>query len=155
MNTKTYNYFSYYYCESLKKQRKMSIIQKLKDSTIPSVYSAAASLGLFYVLVDNNLTMKVPFGNMQLPVYAAVGGASFIGSELGMLLTDYVAPKVPMIKDFEGVEKTILPAALAGASSWIVMKTLISSETDFKQAFIIGAGGNMIGQTLYDNMKMN
>lgn len=132
----------------------MSILQKLKNATIPSVYSSVASLGLYYVLVDSNLTMQVPFGNMQLPVWAAVGGASFIGAEIGMLATEFIAPKIPLIKDFEGIEMTVVPAALAGLSSWLVMRTLISSDVHLRDSIIIGAGGNLIGQTLYDNMRI-
>lgn len=130
----------------------MSIIQKLKDATVPSIYSSVASLGLYYVLVDSNLSASVPLGNMVVPTWAAVGTASFLGSELGSLATEFVAPKIPMLKDFEGLEKTALPAALAGLSTWLVMRTLISPETDMKNAVIIGAGGNLIGQSLYNNM---
>ena len=130
----------------------MSIIQKLKDATIPSIYSSVASLGLYYVLVDGNLTMKVPFANTELPIYGAILGASFIGSEVGSLATEFVAPKIPLIKDFEGVEQMVIPAALSGLSTYLAMRMLISSETDFKQAMLIGAGGNLIGQNIY-NMK--
>lgn len=130
----------------------MSIIQKLKDATVPSIYSSVASLGLYYVMVDGNLTMKVPFALTELPIYGAILGSSFIGSEIGSLATEFVAPKIPLVKDFEGLEMMAVPAALSGLSTWLAMKMLISSETEFKQAFIIGAGGNLIGQNIY-NMK--
>lgn len=132
----------------------MSIIQKLKNATIPSIYSSAASLGLYYVLIDNNLSMQVPLGNMLVPAWAAVSVSSFIGAEIGSLATEFIAPKVPMFKDFEGIEKTVIPAGLAGLSTFLVMRTLISSEIHMRDSIIIGAGGNLIGQTLYDNMKV-
>lgn len=131
----------------------MSIIQKLKNATVPSVYSSIASLGLYYVLVDNDLNVQVPLGNMVVPAWAAVGVSSFIGAEIGSLATEFVAPKIPMLKDFEGVEKTVVPAALAGLSTYLVMKTLVSPDIHMRDSIIIGAGGNLIGQTLYDNMQ--
>lgn len=128
----------------------MSIAQKLKDSTIPSIYSAASSLALFYIFVDGNLTMNVPFANTSLPIYGAVGASSFIGSEIGHLTTDFALGKIPIIKDFEGIEKNVVPAALSGLATWAIMKTLISGETEFKSAFLVGAGGSIIGNNLYN-----
>lgn len=131
----------------------MSILQKLKNATIPSIYTSVASVGLYYVLIDNNLNHQVPFANMQLPTWAAVGAASFLGSEIGSLVTEFVAPKIPLVKNFEGIEMAIIPAAVSGLSTWLVMKTLISPDTEFKNAFLIGAGGGLAGQTLYDSMN--
>lgn len=127
----------------------MSIIQKLKDATIPSLYASAASVGLYYVLIDKDISSKVPFMNQTIPVWAAVAGSSFIGGEIGSLLTEYVGPKIPMLQ--EGGE-IIIPPAMAGISTWLAMRTLISENTEFKNAFLIGAGGNFIGDTIYARM---
>ena len=131
----------------------MSIVQKLKNATIPSIYSSVASLGLYYALVDNNLSLQVPLGNQMVPAWAAVSASAFIGAEIGSLATEFIAPKIPLVKDFEGIEMTVVPAALAGVSTWLVMKTLISPEINIRDSIIVGAGGNLIGQTLYNNMK--
>lgn len=131
----------------------MSIIQKLKDATIPSVYSSVASLGLYYVLIDGNLSMSIPFANTTLPAYGAILGASFIGAEVGSLATEFVAPKIPVLKDFQGVESMVVPATMAGLSTFLAMRMLISPETELKQSFIIGAGGSLIGQNLYNMAK--
>lgn len=126
------------------------MLQKLKDATIPSLYSSAASLGLYYVMVDSNMTMQIPFANMSLPVWGAIGAASFIGAELGNLATEFVAPKIPVIENFESIEKVVVPASLSGLGTYIVMRTLISAETDLKQSFLIGAGGSLVGGALYN-----
>lgn len=131
----------------------MSILQKLKDATVPSIYSSVASVGLFYVLIDSNIGSSIAIGNMAVPIWAAVAGSGFIGAEIGNLLTDFVGDKIPILDNFESVQKTIVPAGLAGLSTWFVMRTLISPDVHMRDSIIIGAGGNLIGQTLYDNMQ--
>lgn len=128
----------------------MSILEKLKDASIPSLYASGASLALYYFMIDSNISMKVPVGNMEVPIWAAIGGASFIGSEIGNLATEFIIPRIPVLKDFEIVEKTLVPAALSGLSSFLVMRTLISPDVVFKDSFIIGAGGQLIGSNLYN-----
>lgn len=133
----------------------MSIIQKLKNATIPSIFSAGASLGIYYIAVDSNLSGDVPFAGTTLPTWAAVGGASFLGAEVGQILTDLVGNKIPLLDRFEGIEKAIIPPIMSGLSTFGVMKGLISSETDFKTALIVGAGGDLIGKYAYAAMYGN
>jgi hypothetical protein len=127
----------------------MSIIQKIKNATVPSVFSAGASLGIYYVLIDGNLSMEVPFANMQLPIWAAVGGASFIGAELSSLVTEFVVPKIPVIKDLSSEISAIVPPVVSGLSTYAVMRGLISEQTEFKNSFLIGAGGDLVGKYAY------
>lgn len=127
----------------------MSILQKLKDSTIPSAFSAVAGVGVYYLLVDGDLTSSVPFANMNLPVWGAVAGSVFIGSEVGELLNSFVVPKIPYIKDLTDETSMVIPPVSAGLSTYLAMRLLISSETEFKNSFIIGAGANLVGQLAY------
>ena len=127
----------------------MSILEKLKDATIPSVFSAGAAVGLFYVFVDKNLSIDIPFANTNLPLWAAIGGASFIGAELGQLGTEFLGPKIPMMEKFEGVEKAVIPPVMSGLATYLSIRTLISENTDFMRAFLIGSGGDILGKYAY------
>lgn len=128
----------------------MSIIEKLKDATIPSLFAGVASVGVYYILIDGSLTAQVPFMNTTIPVYGAIAGATFVGAEIGELITQSgLLNNIPMIKDVQGIERGVLSPVTSGLGTWLAMRTLISPETDFKNAFIIGAGGDFVGKYAY------
>lgn len=127
----------------------MSIVQKLKDATVPSALAAVAGVGIYYVMTGQNLNDKIPFATTMLPEWAAVGGAVFIGAEVGSLLTEFVGNKLG------GGEyiSMIVPPALSGLSVYGVMSQLISADTTFSGAFIVGAGGDIAGKYIYGMMN--
>lgn len=123
----------------------MSIVQKLKDATIPSVYAAVAGVGIYYLTINQNLGDKVPFANTLLPEWAAIGGSVFLGAELGSILTEFVGPKIGAGE----LADKVLPPVMTGASVYLVMSQLISENTNMGAAFLVGAGADVAGKYVY------
>jgi hypothetical protein len=127
----------------------MSIIEKIKSTTVPSLFTAAASVGVFYFVVDDQLTIDIPFAGAMLPAGVVVAASAFIGNTIGNIASDFVAPHLPL-ESLQGLEKTLLPASMAGLGTYAAMALLVSTEIKFMDTFIVGGGGSLIGQQLYN-----
>lgn len=131
----------------------MSIVSKLKEATIPSLYSGVASTALYYAFIDNDMGEQIPFLNMNIPTWAGIAATSFIGSEVGHLLDEFVVEKIPVLKDSSILENNVAPALLAGLGTYGAMALTVSKNTSLPQALMLGAGGSLIGNGLYSRMK--
>lgn len=131
----------------------MSIVSKLKEATIPSIYSGIASTAIYYTFIDNDMSAQIPFLNTSIPTWAGIAGTSFIGSEIGHLLDEFVIEKIPVLKDNSILENNVAPALLAGLGTYGTMMLTISKDTSLSQALMVGAGGSLIGNGLYSRMK--
>lgn len=124
----------------------MTILNKLREATIPSLYAAAGSVGLYYFMVDSDLTRTAEILNVDVPTWVAVSLAVFTGAEIGALIDEFVIPKIPVLKEFKTEEAFILPALGAGLGTIATMMLLVSDQSNPAQAFILGTGGAVIGQ---------
>ena len=127
----------------------MNTMEKIKASIVPSLFTGAAATLLYYGLVDRDLTSSIPFGPIDLPVFAAVGGAAAIGDLAGEVTTEFVLPHFQKNQFLLGMEDKIVPPVLSGLGTYAVMSTLISGGTSFMYSFGIGAGGAVAGKYVY------
>lgn len=130
----------------------MTTLDKLKKSVVPSLFAGGVSVGLTYLLYDKNLMMPVPFGPLEVPAFVAIGGSCTIGNMAGEVLTEFVLPMIPKNESFQKYEEAIIPPVLAGASTYLAMKFLISDNANFQNSFVIGAGGSVVGSRIYGMM---
>jgi hypothetical protein len=127
-------------------------MDKIRDTLAPAALTAVVASALYYVGIDHDIHSPVEIGGMQIPTWAAISGASGIGSVVGNALTQYVTPYVPVIKDFEGMEAMAVPAVLSGLSTYGVSHFLISSEAHFFNSFALGAGSELVSKAIYQNL---
>lgn len=134
---------------------KESIVEKLKNVFVPSLFAGAASAGLYYLLIDHDISTDVPFAGMDVPVWAAVAGSSAIGTMIGEVASEFITPMITKSETLQGLEHTVLPPALAGLGSYLAFRFLVSDQTSITNALIIGAGGSVVGgyvsNTMYGN----
>ena len=126
-----------------------STLEKLKKVFVPSVFAGAASVGVYYLLVDSDLSASVPFGGMNLPVWGAVAGSVTLGNMVGEVASEFITPMITKNMTFAKVEDAILPPALAGLGSYLAFRLLVSDQTSLVNAVIIGAGGSVAGKYVY------
>lgn len=132
----------------------MSTLDKIKNTLVPSAFAGAASVGIYYFLFDKEaIGITVPFGPLEVPAWAALGGSVALGNMAGEILTDYVLPMIPKNENFQKYESTIIPPVLSGLASFGIMRTLVSPSTEFQTAFIVGAGGSVAGNYVYGMWK--
>ena len=124
----------------------MSVVQKIKDATIPSVYAGVAGVGLYYLFIDNNLSAQTFILGKEVPTWAAISTSVFVGAQAGGVLTEFAIPKIPVLKDMEGSLANILPAVTAGLSTFGAMYLLNSDQVPLGTAFALGAGSDVIGK---------
>jgi len=130
----------------------MSVLQKLKDATVPSAMTGLLSVPLYYFFISKDVMENIPIGGMEIPVWGAIGGSVFVGSEIGALLSEYVAPKIPVIKDLQSESNMLVPAISSGVGAIAAFNLLISSNTNNMQAFALGAGSNVVSQLVYSKL---
>lgn len=123
--------------------------QRLKNLFVPSLFTAGASVGVYKFLIDEDISTKINFVGQEIPIWGVVFATSLIGNMAGELINDMVGPKLKNYQLLAGAEDIIVPPLLTGASTFGVMKFLVSNQTDFKNAMIVGAGGSFIGNYVY------
>ena len=128
----------------------MSTTDKIKEEAIPALFAGGVAMGVGYYLGAQNFNVNVPlFGSTNAAlVLGATAGAGHLG---GAIATDYVLPKLQGSTYFEGEDK-IVPPALAGLSTYAVMKVLINPDVDLSYAVGLGAGSSAAGIYTYDMM---
>ena len=127
----------------------LSIVDKLKNALIPSAFAGAASVGVYYIIAGQDLSGTVPFASFEVPIWGAVAGSSALGTLGGEILTEFVLPMIPKNQEFAQIEEHVIPPVAAGLTTYAAMNLLVSSNTSFINAFIIGSGGSVGGKYLY------
>jgi hypothetical protein len=130
----------------------MSIAEKLKNSTVPSLYTAAIGTGLYYTMIDNDLSSQLPFFGATIPTWVGVSLSTGLGSTVGHVLNEFVISKIPALKDDGLLEKDIAPALISGLATYGVMTTAISKDTSLAQGVLLGSVSSLAGNALYKRM---
>ena len=123
-----------------------TVMEKIKDELIPSLASGAvgAIASSFFLGVD--LTMKLNVANMNLPAWAAIGGTITAADMIAYFSKDFVLEKIPVLKNYGGLEEMILPPALTGAATFMLFKTAISSDVSLTNSLLLGGGSSIAGR---------
>lgn len=124
-------------------------LEKLKNSLVPSLFAGVAGVGIYYFLYDHDLMTQIPFAGIEVPVSLAVGGSVMLGNMAGEILTQYVLPLIPKNENVQPYEEYIIPPLVAAASSYLVMRTLVSEDTHILPALVTGGSGSYIGKIIY------
>lgn len=124
-------------------------IEKLKNTLVPSIFAGAVGTAAFYFIYDHELMAKIPFAGTELPVGLTVGLTVGLGNMAGEVLTQFVLPLIPKNEMFQNYEEHIVPPILAGLGSFAAMKILVSENTLFLPAMVVGASGSVGGKYLY------
>lgn len=119
----------------------MSFIEKIKEESKVSALSSIGSIGVYYGMIDSDLTSELPIFGQDVPIWAGIGATAFIGNQVGRMFNDTVIDKV----DNELI-KAAIPSVLAGAGTAATMKLLVSPNSDLMKSFIVGAAGSLIGE---------
>jgi hypothetical protein len=121
-------------------------LQKLEQVFVPSLFAGASSIAIFYLLYDKNISVEVPFASMAVPAYAAIGTTVALGNMAGEVVSEFIIPKLNKNPMFLNMEDKIVPPVTTGLASYLAMRTLVSSETNFGQAFVLGAASSVTGK---------
>ncbi len=125
-------------------------VEKLKRALIPSAFAGVISVGGYYFLVDSDLTRPLPFLNMQVPTWAAVGVSSAVGGIAGSLVADFVMPYISQNQTLNKIEDMVLPPVAAGLGTVAAMKFMIDQRVELWPSFLVGAVGEVGGKYVYN-----
>jgi hypothetical protein len=123
-------------------------MQKLENTIVPSLIAGAAGAGIYFLMYGNP-GVNIPLGPLELPSWAAVGATVAIGNVGGEILTQYILPLIPKVKDYQSLEEMVVPPALAGVSTYLAMRFLVSENTELIPALAVGTGGSIGGKYIY------
>ena len=129
-----------------------TVMEKLKDELIPSLASGAigAIAASFFLGVD--LSMKLNIANMDMPAWAAIGGTVTAADMIAYFSKDFVLEKIPVLKNYGGLEERILPPVLTGAATFALFKTAISSDASLTNSILLGGGSSIVGRYAADTL---
>lgn len=124
----------------------MSIAEKLKQATIPSLFAAGASVALYYAIIDQNLSAQTYILGKEVPTWLAVSTSVFVGAEVSSILVETLVPKIPVLKDAEGMLSNIIPPVTTGLSVYGAFYLLNSDQVNMTSAVLLGAGSDIVGK---------
>lgn len=124
----------------------MSIAEKLKQATIPSIFAAGASVALYYAMIDQNLSAQTYILGKEVPTLLAVSSSVFVGAEVSSILVETVVPMIPLLKDAEGMLSNIIPPLTTGLSVYGAFYLLNSDQVNMTSSVLLGAGSDVIGK---------
>lgn len=121
-------------------------MDKLKQIILPSAVSSVVAVGLYKYVLGEDLSMDVPFFNMNMPAYQVVGASSLIGSISGEFVSDILIPKIPKLEALGAIQDIIVPPSITGLTTYGTLRLAVSEDTSFKNGFLLGAGSSVIGK---------
>ena len=130
-----------------------SLTEKLKDELVPSLASGAIGALAASFIMGVDLSMQLPVMNMNLPAWAAIGGAISAADLIAYSSHDFVLEKIPSIQRFATYENRFLAPVLSGVATYGLFRTAISPEASLTNSFLLGAGSSIGGQYAASTLK--
>jgi hypothetical protein len=107
-------------------------------------------LGYAGAYVMGEGSKEAVIGGMTLSLPLFLGMATGISSAVGETLKQWVLPMLPNNNSFVPLENTFLAPVLVGGVDGIGVHLL--TKTRFMEAFLLGAGSEVLGSYLYDGI---
>ena len=121
------------------------MMDKVKEDLVPALLSSAISIGAYSLVFGESPMDSVPFFSTQLPGGIVVGGTVFGSHLVGNILQEHVLNMVQS-KGIANIEGSLLKPIISGASTALIFKLGVSSDSDLIKSFGIGAGSVITGQ---------
>lgn len=127
-----------------------SVIEKLKESAIPSLLTGVVAGGIYYLMYNQPGfgNIKIPVGPIELNPMMAVGTVAAIGNLAGETATHFVLPHFQNM-GLVGREELIVPPVLSGLGTYLGARFLISENAEFLTTAAIGAGASVGSKYIY------
>lgn len=127
-----------------------SVVDKLKETFIPSILTGAIGAGAYYFMYNQPgmMSMKVPFGPIELNPIFAVAGSAMVGNLVGETATHFI---LPYVQSYGTVahEELIVPPVLSGISTYLAARFMVSENAEILPTFLIGGGSSVASKYIY------
>jgi hypothetical protein len=121
-------------------------MKKLQQIFAPSLIAGGIGVVIAKYVYDIDISQTEKMIGIDLPGWLVVGSTVFTGSVLGEFTSDVVIPKIPRIQALGNLQHMILPPTITGITTYGAMFALVSPETSFSSAFVIGVTSSVGGK---------
>lgn len=125
----------------------MSKSQLTEQFVQPLIVGAIGWAGA-YALGEGNKIASVGGMSISLPLF--LGLTTGVSSAFGETLKQWVLPMLPNNSSYVSIENTFLSPVLVGGVNAVAIQFL--TKTRLTEAFLLGAGSEILGTYLYDGV---